>query len=116
MSGRGRGRGRGGGRGRGRGGGGNASSSEGAEGEGRKRGDFEDEFDLVEETRQIKGGDDEDDDFAGRSGDNDFEGDDDEDVKTLRRMTKQFAWEEDRMEEEVSPINTHEGQQNGIGC
>ena len=83
-------RGGGGGRGRGGGGGGSRPSERGQRG----RNEYEDEFDQVQATRQVKGEEEEYDEGAG------FEDDDDED-KGARRMTKQFAWEEERMDEEV---------------
>jgi CD2 antigen cytoplasmic tail-binding protein 2 len=64
--------------------------------------DYEDEFDTVRSTRQIKG-DEEDDYVAGAAAGRDLEGgDDDEEDDNVRRMTKQFAWEEERMEEEFN--------------
>jgi len=114
MSGRGRGGGRGwGGRGGGRGGGGRgqAGGGEGKEGTeangsgdsgGARTTEYEDEFDTVRSTRQIKG-DEEDDYVAGAAAGRDLEGgDDDEEDDNVRRMTKQFAWEEERMEEEFN--------------
>lgn len=110
MSGRGRGgsggrgRGRGGGSGRGAGGRGGQPNGGGGEGNGTDAGasEYADEFDVVQSTRQIKG-DEEDDYVGGAAAGRDLEGDDDEDDdQNVRRMTKQFAWEEERMEEEYN--------------
>jgi len=112
MSGRGRGGGRGRGAGRGRGGDRGRDGQDGLGRPGKERcsnnngsdvREFEDEFDMVQARRQIKG-EEEDDYDAGATGGQDVEGDDDEedDERKVRRMTKQFAWEEERMEEEFN--------------
>lgn len=98
-----------GGRGRGRGGGGGrgqqGQQQSGGGGGRARRNEYEDEFDVAPETRQIKG--DEEDDYGvapGGGGEDAFDDDEDggdEGGREGRRMTKQFAWEEDRMEEEV---------------